>query len=115
LGGLDEYEHLFGRSSVEIVLGEPGAQSLYDPHARRALQRRLGGNPTTARFYLEHEKRFLQALLDYIMISPDLRTKRPEWRIWHPFDDPNCWSNPELREALLAASDHFPVTLDIDL
>ena len=114
--GLDEYEHLFGRSSVEIVLGEPGSElSLYDPHARRALQRRLGANPTTARFYLERERRYLQALLDYIMISPDLRAKRPEWRIWHPFDDPKCWSNIDLREALLTASDHFPVTLDLEL
>lgn len=114
--GLDEYEHLFGRSSVEIVLGEPGSDlSLYDPHARRALQRRLGANPTTARFYIEREQRYLQALLDYILISPDLRAKRPEWRIWHPFDDPKCWSNVELRDALLAASDHFPVTLDLDL
>ena len=114
--GLDEYEHLFGRSSVEIVMGDPGSDlALMDPHARRALQRRLGANPTTARFFLEREKRYLQALLDYIMVSPDLVAKQPEWRIWHPFDDPGCWSNPELREALLTASDHFPVTLDIDI
>ncbi|WP_050929365.1 endonuclease/exonuclease/phosphatase family protein [Aestuariivita boseongensis] len=114
--GLDEYENLFGRSSVEIVMGGSGSDlSLYDPHAARALQRRLGANPTTARFYLERERRYLQALLDYIMISPDLRAKRPEWCIWHPFDDPNCWSDVELREALLTASDHFPVSLDIDL
>ncbi len=42
-------------------------------------------------------------------------TKRPEWRIWHPFDDPVCYKTPELREALLAASDHFPVSVDLDL
>ena len=112
--GLDDYEHLFGRSSVEIVMGDPGAEdALYDPHAQAALQRRLGANPTTARFYIEPDGRYLQALLDYIMISQDLRAKRPAWRIWHPFDDPHCWSTPELREALLMASDHFPVTLDL--
>lgn len=114
--GLDHYEDLFGRSSVEIVLGEAGSDlALFDPHARRALQRRLGANPTTARFYIDQDKRYLQALLDYIMISPDLAAKRPQWRIWHPFDDPACWSNTELRAALLNASDHFPVTLDIDI
>ncbi|MCE8006216.1 endonuclease/exonuclease/phosphatase family protein [Aestuariivita sp.] len=114
--GLDEYEHLFGRSSVEIVMGDPGgAGSLYDPHAHRALQRKLGANPTTARFFIEQENRFLQALLDYIMVSPDLMSARPCWRIWHPFDDPECWTTPALREALLMASDHFPVTLDIEL
>ncbi|UYV39016.1 endonuclease [Rhodobacteraceae bacterium D3-12] len=113
--GLDEYEDLFGRSSVEIVLGEGDGNKLFDPHAQVALQRRLGPQISTARFYIKAQKRFLQALLDYIMVSSDLRSKSPEWRIWHPFDDPDCWSMPELREALLTASDHFPVTLDIAL
>ncbi|MGR3503266.1 endonuclease/exonuclease/phosphatase family protein [Pseudaestuariivita sp.] len=113
--GLDQYEHLFGRSSVEIVMGADGTAGLYDPHARQALVRRLGAHPSTARFYLREEKRYLQALLDYIMVSPDLRTRAPAWRIWHPFDDPECWETPSLRHALLTASDHFPVTLDIDL
>jgi endonuclease/exonuclease/phosphatase family metal-dependent hydrolase len=115
--GLDEYEHLFGRSSVEIVMGEGdgGALRLSDPHARRALTRRIGAMNTTARFYLSSEKRYLQALLDYIMVSPDLAARRPAWRIWHPFDDPGCWKVPELRQALITASDHFPVSMDIDL
>ncbi len=113
--GLDQYEDLFGRSSVEIVMGEKGQNCLFDPHARQGLQRRLGAVPTSARFYLSHQKRYLQALLDYVMISQDLRAKAPSWRIWHPFDDPGCWRLPELRDALLTASDHFPVTLDLDL
>lgn len=112
--GLDEYENLFGRSSVEIVLGE-GEAALFDPHADEALASKLGAHPTTSRFYLKDKKRYLQALLDYIMVSPDLRALNAHWCIWHPFDDQNCWSVPELREALLTASDHFPVTLDIDL
>ena len=115
--GLDEYEHLFGRSSVEIILGEgaEGAIPLYDPHAKRALNRRIGAINTTARFYLHHEKRYMQALLDYVMISPDLMGKNPRWRIMHPFDDPECWKLPELSAALLTASDHFPVLLDLEL
>lgn len=115
--GLDEYEHLFGRSSVEIVMGEgrDPAMTLFDPHARAALQQRIGARYSTSRFYLREEGCYLQALLDYILVSPDLMARRPAWRIWHPFDDPACWKTPELREALLTASDHFPVSLDIDL
>jgi len=109
--GLDEYEHLFGRSSVEIILGD----DLFDPHARRALGRRFEAVPTTARFWIRQENRYLQALLDYIMVSPDLAAKDPSWRIWHPMDDPECWTRPGLRDALITASDHFPVTLDIDI
>ena len=79
------------------------------------MQQRIGAMPTSARFYLSSEHRYLQALLDYIMISGDLLALEPRWRIWHPFDDPVCWSTLELRDALITASDHFPVTLDIGL
>lgn len=109
--GLDEYEHLFGRSSVEIILGD----ELYDPHARQALQPRSMVMATTARFKKHKQDRYLQALLDYIMISPNLMDRDPAWRIWHPFDDGRCWNRLELRNALLTASDHFPVSLDIDI
>lgn len=112
--GLDEFEGLFGRSSVEIVMDGP-AGALFDPHASRALTTRLGPVPTTARFWIKPEKRYLQALLDYIMITPDLRQRGASWRIWHPLDDPACWANVELREALVMASDHFPVTMDLDI
>ncbi|KEJ89925.1 endonuclease/exonuclease/phosphatase family protein [Sulfitobacter donghicola] len=113
--GLDEFENLFGRSSVEIILGADSAHPLYDPHAMRALSQRIGAVPTTSRFWIRPEKRFLQALLDYIMVCPALRAHAPQWRIWHPLDDPACWADQTLREALVTASDHFPVTLDIDL
>ena len=112
--GLDEYEHLFGRSSVEILLGE-AETALFDPNAVAALQAKFGHHPTTARFYLGHRKRYMQAMLDYMMVSRDLRDRSPVWHIWHPFDDPLCWGDDDLRTALLDASDHFPVTLDIDL
>lgn len=116
--GLDEFEHLFGRSGVEIVMGLDGGAprtELHDPHVRRAISRRLAPQPTTARFFLPDERCYLSALLDYVMLSEDLMPLGPRWRIWHPFDDPDCYSNPELREALLAASDHFPVTVDLPL
>jgi len=114
--GLDEYEALFGRSGLEIVLGvdAPGHLRLVDPHARRALSGGyLQAHDTSARFYIHEEKRYLTALLDYVMLSRNLSDQALEWRIWHPFDDPRCYSVPELREALLMASDHFPVSVDL--
>ena len=112
--GLDEYEKRFGRSGIEIVLGEGDATRLFDPHAKLALGRRVGAMPVTARFKRKGEP-YLQALLDYIMVSPGLVAKQPIWQIWHPFDHPACYEDIALREALLLASDHFPVVLDIDL
>jgi len=109
--GLDVYEALFGRSSVEIIMGA----ELVDPHARQLLRPNRQGLPTSARFYNALDKRYFQALLDYAMVSPDLMRLDPRWRIWHPFEDAGCYGTPDLCQALLAASDHFPVTLDLDL
>ncbi|WP_017927109.1 endonuclease/exonuclease/phosphatase family protein [Limimaricola hongkongensis] len=115
--GLDAQERLFGRSGVEIVLGEEAApgRRLYDPHARLALAHPVAAQPATARFAVPPDWRILSALLDYAMVSPDLCARHPRWRIWHPFDDPDIYADADLRAALLVASDHFPVTLDLDL
>ncbi|WP_444462557.1 endonuclease/exonuclease/phosphatase family protein [Rhodobacter capsulatus] len=116
--GLDEYEELFGRSGLEIVLGTggPPARQLHDPHAR--LPRgKATALPASARFFIPEPPpgAYLSAMLDYIALSPDLCAHAPKWRIWHPFDDPGCYRVAELREALLQASDHFPVTVDLAL
>ena len=71
---------------------------------------------STARFYSKQYKRYLNAMLDYLMLSPDLaRRSKAEWRILHPFDDPICFEDENMRSALLAASDHFPVCVDMEL
>ena len=115
--GLDEYEKLFGKSGVEVVMGTDGPEEarMTDPHADMALSRLLGAAPTSARFYLAPQKRYFEALIDFIMVSPDLAKLRPNWRIWHPLNDPEVLKHPDLSKALLSASDHFPVTLDLEL
>ena len=116
--GLDVYEKLFGRSGLGIVQGEGLAPSrrLYDPHARLG-RAQTAAQPASARFFIPEPPpgQFFSAMLDYILLSPDLVQLGPKWRIWHPFDDPACYRAPELREALLQASDHFPVSVDIPL
>lgn len=107
--GLDTFEALFGRSGVEIVLGD-GPTALFDPNARPA---RIGAAlPATARFWDNIGKRYLNALLDFAMVGSSLRG-RAAWRILHPFDDPKVAADATLRDALLDASDHFPVILDL--
>ena len=114
--GLDHYEKLFGSSSVEVVMGSPEDPDrlLHDPHASIWLNPRQGWTLATARFYHRDLQCHVNALLDYIMVSQDIReTYRPRWHIWHPFDDPRIYADPGLRDALLAASDHFPVSIDL--
>ncbi|MCF6303802.1 MAG: endonuclease/exonuclease/phosphatase family protein [Rhodobacteraceae bacterium] len=116
--GLDGYEKLFGKSSVEIVLGSADTPEtrLKDPHAEIWLDPRQGWSLSSARFYSTQHKRYLNALLDYVMLSPDLVARyAPKWRIFHPFDDPECFDNRKMQKALLTASDHFPVCVDLGL
>lgn len=107
--GLDEYEAENGASGVEVVMGVPPL-ALTDPAARMGLSARLGARPTTSRFWLAEEQRYFEALLDFVMVSPDLAARGPRWRIWHPFNVPEALP---LQAALLVASDHFPVTIDL--
>ncbi|NAZ35908.1 endonuclease/exonuclease/phosphatase family protein [Rubellimicrobium sp. CFH 75288] len=112
--GLDTFEARFGRSGVEIVLSEGKGPRLVDPHAVAARGRHGAAAPATARFRAP-DRRWFSALLDFVMVSPDLLACEPRWRIWHPFDDEGCWRDLVLRRALLDASDHFPVTVDLRL
>ncbi|MDN5786050.1 endonuclease/exonuclease/phosphatase family protein [Pseudorhodobacter sp.] len=115
--GLDTYEKLFGKSGVEIVMATegPADRQMTDPHAQMVLSRKVGAAPTSSRFYDRIHRRYFGALLDFILVSPDLAALAPHWRIWHPMDDPLCWKTPALRDALMTASDHFPVTIDLIL
>ncbi len=116
--GLDEYEKLFGRSGVEVVLGttEPKETQLFDPHADARLDPRNPWSPSSARFYLYRKEKYLNALLDYAMVSQSVREQfKPSWNIWHPFDHAGCYASEDMRQALLIASDHFPVTLDLQI
>ncbi|SLN32024.1 Endonuclease/Exonuclease/phosphatase family protein [Falsiruegeria litorea R37] len=106
--GLDEFENLFGRSSVEILLDA----GLYDPHPYATEQ---GQKQVTARFENPETGSTLEALLDYILVTSTIQNRHPEWKIWHPDRCPDCQAAPELQAALRLASDHFPVTLDVDL
>lgn len=111
--GLDAYEAHHGRSGVEVVMGR-GEGALHDPHARSALDGGPGGPPTSARFRARGRGAWMEALFDYAMVSPDVAARSPAWRIWHPLRGP-CAGDEALSAALLDASDHFPVTLDLEL
>ena len=111
--GLDRFEELFGRSGVEIVLGADGPHPLYDPNALLPL-RPGAAQASSARFFNRQSERYFNALIDFVMVSDRLRPLTT-WRILHPFDDPKCFGDAALRDALLTASDHFPVVVEIDI
>lgn len=112
--GMDPLERVSGRSSVEVVAGDPSGPEtmLRHPFNASKIDPRLPR--ATARFYRSSKRRHLDALLDFVMLSPDLAARTcPVWRIWHAEQDAELARNPALGRALLDASDHFPVSVDL--
>jgi endonuclease/exonuclease/phosphatase family metal-dependent hydrolase len=105
-----------GPSIIGLVGGDSGRpehrlRNAFDPAGLPAGSRW----PATARFYDDAGRPYLDALVDYILLAPGLAARtRPAWRIWHPFDDRECWDDEGLHRALLDASDHFPVSVDLE-
>lgn len=112
---MDAYEALFEKSSIEIVMGARGEAHMDDPYASVFLDPMSGWALSSARFYNADLKWYVNTLLDYIMVSPDIATQTVSRRIFHPFDDPKCYANEPIKSALLTASDHFPVCIDLAL
>ena len=111
--GLDVYEELFARSSVEIIMGQSQGpeKQLFDPHAMQMIEK-TGADPFSARFYPARDGVPLDALLDYILVGPSFGKQANNWRIWNPHSDPKLRANSALQQALITASDHFPITFD---
>ena len=110
--GFDYYEERFGRSAVEIIMGDIFAPDLIlRNHVGRPKWGSYGWQPSTARFTDSFTGDPVNALIDHILASRHLAPTGPDAaKVWNP------WQLDEakpLKSALLDASDHFPVTLDI--
>ncbi|MCI4660493.1 MAG: endonuclease/exonuclease/phosphatase family protein [Neomegalonema sp.] len=103
--GFDPLESILGRSALDEIAGQ-GASGLINPYLQREGS---AATASTARFWRNDLRQYLEALLDFVLLSPELAARTdPEWRIWHPFNDPEIARDETLQQALLTASDHFP-------
>lgn len=113
--GYAQFETAAGQSVIGLITGDPAepARRLHSGFAPNLIAG-AGPRPTTTRFADDAGRVEVEALVDYILLTPALAAgTRPAWRIWHPFHDPDCAADPGLQAALLDASDHFPVTVDL--
>ena len=112
--GMDLYELKYGRSAVEIVMGE-----LFQPdrilrnYAGKPKWTSYGWKPASARFKDRMTEDYVNVLIDHILVSPGLPVvSNSPHKIWNPYENDDAKT---FRSDLLKASDHFPVTLDLDL
>lgn len=111
--GFDYYESRFGRSAVEIILGDVFERdTLLSYPIGRPKFGRYGWEPSTARFTDNFTGDKVNALIDHIMASSHVTSSgAAPALVWNPYQ---LDAAKPLKSSLLDASDHFPVTLDID-
>lgn len=109
--GMDFTESRFGRSAVEIVIGdvfEP--DRILVPHSGRPKWGRYGWIPASASFTDSFTGDRVNVLIDHILISRGLAIREGSYQVWDPYE--NKIAKPH-KSVLLRASDHFPVAVDI--
>jgi len=109
--GMDATEFRFARSAVEIVMGD-----LFEPHnivrswGGKPEWGQFGFEPSTARFKDRFTGDPVNVLIDHVLASSEISVEGKSAHIvWNPFQ--NDMAKP-MKAELMAASDHFPVTLD---
>lgn len=112
--GMDLYEMRYGRSAVEIVIGD-----LFQPdrilrsYVGRPNWTRYGWKPASARFKDRITETYVNVLIDHLLASPNLPTSGASpAKVWNPYEDNSLRQH---RSTLSASSDHFPLTLDLAL
>jgi endonuclease/exonuclease/phosphatase family metal-dependent hydrolase len=109
--GFDFYEGRFGRSAVEVIMGDIFAPDrILRNHLGAPKWGRFGWEPSTARFTDSFTGDKVNALIDHILASRHLVPAGDGCQVWNPYQ--NDHARP-LKQALLDASDHFPVVLDL--
>jgi endonuclease/exonuclease/phosphatase family metal-dependent hydrolase len=112
--GMDSHEMKYGRSAVELLMGD-----VFDPtrvlrnYAGRPKWTQYGWRPSSTRFKDRITETNICVLIDHILASSNLTVSGNDAHIiWNPYETEGL---NDLKEDFRIASDHFPVTLDINV
>jgi endonuclease/exonuclease/phosphatase family metal-dependent hydrolase len=111
--GMDYYEAQFGRSAVEILMGD-----IFEPdrilrnYCGRPKWGRYGWEPSSTRFKDRITETNVNALIDHILMTSGLNYSNGSHKIWNPY---YLNEAKPIKTSLLDASDHFPVSVEITL
>ena len=116
--GMDYYERRHMRSATEILLGDIWNPDLILKHVlpRPKLQK-YGWVPSSSRFTDRLTGDTFNVLIDHILVSRSVTVK--DAMVWNPYlnqkDEDTNKKVKDLKDTLLKASDHFPLSAVIDL
>jgi endonuclease/exonuclease/phosphatase family metal-dependent hydrolase len=116
--GMDYYERRHMRSAVEILLGDVWEPELILQHVlpRPKLQR-YGWVPSSSRFKDRITEDLFNVLIDHMLVSESVGVT--DAMVWNPYlkqkDAETTAQVKALKDDLLEAADHFPVSAVLDL
>lgn len=115
--GMDVYEMRYGRSAVEVIMGdifEP-EKLLFSPLGRPVFGN-YGWKPASASFRDRITEDYINVLIDHILVSQDIRGAISANRVWNPYQAPDgdLIGTRALKDLFRLASDHFPVSVDLN-
>lgn len=112
--GLDRYEQRFARSAVETLLGDVWEPEKILCHVLpRPKSGRYGWTPSSSRYKDTITGRQVNVLIDHIIVSKSVQFANA--MVWNPFEEKKSPKVQEIRKALEKVSDHFPLSVDIQL
>jgi hypothetical protein len=112
--GMDYYELKYGRSAIEIIMGDVFEPDLIlRSYMGRPKWTSNGWKPASARFKDRMTESYVNVVIDHILISSGLSgAGELVYKVWNPFEEEEA---KPIKNDLLIASDHFPITLDLDI
>lgn len=117
--GKDYYEQRFSRSAVEILLGDVWYPDkiLQSVIPEKPKLGKYGWTPSTSRYTDTLTNHKLNVLIDHILVSQQVKVL--DTTVWNPYLDHKPQSKETLvnsiKTELKAASDHFPVSVELEL
>ena len=117
--GKDYYEQRFSRSAVEILLGDVWYPDkiLQSVIPEKPKLGKYGWTPSTSRYTDVMTNHTLNVLIDHILVSRQVQVL--DTTVWSPYLDHKPQAKEDqvnaIKTELKAASDHFPVSVEVEL
>lgn len=112
--GMDYYEMKYGRSAVETIMGdifEP--EKILRNYAGKPTWTAYGWEPASTRFKDRMTGDNVNVLIDHVLVSSGLKVSgNSPHKIWNPYENKDA---EQIKNDLFKASDHFPVSIDLEL
>ena len=113
--GMDVFEMQHGKSAVEIIMGDIFyPEKILKNYLGRPQFKGQGWTPSSARFYDKVTENPINVLIDHILLSQDIPVVPDSARIWNPFEAKSNEPISGMKDTFKIASDHFPVSIDLD-